>query len=233
MVDDIRRNVYEIREQIEAAAEAGGRSPHDIKLMGVSKYHPLEMMLEASQFVDLLGENKVQEAQSKRLGWPADNKTPLHLIGHLQRNKARKALETFDVIESVDTLDLARVLDRILAESEASAYPIFIEVNTSGELTKSGVEPEYAESLAENIAKYCPRLSVEGLMTIGPNTDDSASVRAAFVVLRGLAESVRKNTGLKIPELSMGMSGDFKIAIEEGSTIVRVGTAIFGKREYK
>lgn len=233
MVDDIRRNVYEIRDQIDEAAKAGGRSPHDIKLMGVSKYHPLEMMLEASPFVDLLGENKVQEAQMKRLGWPADNKTPLHLIGHLQRNKARKALEVFDLIESVDNLDLARVLDRILAESGASAYPIFIEVNTSGELTKNGIEPESAEQLAENIVKYCPGLSINGLMTIGPNTDDSPSVRAAFASLRRLAESIRRNVGLSIPELSMGMSGDFKIAIEEGSTIVRVGTAIFGKREYK
>ena len=233
MVNSIRDNIMEIKAQIAAAAEKSGRGTHEIKLMGVSKYHPLEMMIEASPYVDILGENKVQEAHEKRLGWPVDNKRAWHLIGHLQRNKARKALEVFDLIESVDNLDLARILDRILAESDTAAYPIYIEVNMSGELTKNGVEPCEAESLAERVIEYCPRLSVEGLMTIGPNTDDEAAIRESFVNLRELRDTMRIKTGLSLPELSMGMSGDYKTAIEEGSTIVRIGTSIFGTRIYK
>ena len=229
---DIKRNVEEIRSRMEAAAQRSGRNAGDVRLMGVSKFHPLEMMKEASAFVDLLGENRVQEAEGKRAGWPAENKTPWHLIGHLQRNKARKALAIFSVIESVDSLDLARMLDRILAETNAVPYVIYLEVNMSGEASKSGMAPTDAERILDQIRDYCPHLSVEGLMTIGPNVDDADSVRRSFVNLRELREKLRSSAGLALPELSMGMSGDFEAAIEEGSTIVRVGTAIFGPRVY-
>lgn len=229
---DIKRNVEEIRSRMEAAAQRSGRNAGDVRLMGVSKFHPLEMMKEASAFVDLLGENRVQEAEGKRAGWPAENKTPWHLIGHLQRNKARKALAIFSVIESVDSLDLARMLDRILAETHAVPYVIYLEVNMSGEVSKSGMAPNDAERILDQIRDYCPHLSVEGLMTIGPNVDDADSVRRSFVNLRELRERLRSSAGLALPELSMGMSGDFEAAIEEGSTIVRVGTAIFGPRVY-
>lgn len=229
---DIKRNVEEIRSRMEAAAQRSGRNAGDVRLMGVSKFHPLEMMKEASAFVDLLGENRVQEAEGKRAGWPAENKTPWHLIGHLQRNKARKALAIFSVIESVDSLDLARMLDRILAETNAVPYVIYLEVNMSGEASKSGMAPTDAERILDQIRDYCPHLSVEGLMTIGPNVDDADSVRRSFVNLRELRERLRSSAGLALPELSMGMSGDFEAAIEEGSTIVRVGTAIFGPRVY-
>ena len=229
---DIKRNVEEIRSRMEAAAQRSGRNAGDVRLMGVSKFHPLEMMKEASAFVDLLGENRVQEAEGKRAGWPAENKTPWHLIGHLQRNKARKALAIFSVIESVDSLDLARMLDRILAETHAVPYVIYLEVNMSGEASKSGMAPTDAERILDQIRDYCPHLSVEGLMTIGPNVDDADSVRRSFVNLRELRERLRSSAGLALPELSMGMSGDFEAAIEEGSTIVRVGTAIFGPRVY-
>lgn len=229
---DIKRNVEEIRSRMEAAAQRSGRNAGDVRLMGVSKFHPLEMMKEASALVDLLGENRVQEAEGKRAGWPAENKTPWHLIGHLQRNKARKALAIFSVIESVDSLDLARMLDRILAETNAVPYVIYLEVNMSGEASKSGMAPTDAERILDQIRDYCPHLSVEGLMTIGPNVDDADSVRRSFVNLRELRERLRSSAGLALPELSMGMSGDFEAAIEEGSTIVRVGTAIFGPRVY-
>ena len=229
---DIKRNVEEIRSRMEAAAQRSGRNAGDVRLMGVSKFHPLEMMKEASAFVDLLGENRVQEAEGKRAGWPAENKTTWHLIGHLQRNKARKALAIFSVIESVDSLDLARMLDRILAETNAVPYVIYLEVNMSGEASKSGMAPTDAERILDQIRDYCPHLSVEGLMTIGPNVDDADSVRRSFVNLRELREKLRSSAGLALPELSMGMSGDFEAAIEEGSTIVRVGTAIFGPRVY-
>ena len=229
---DIKRNVEEVRQRMEAAARKSGRSAGDVRLMGVSKFHPLEMMVAAAPFVDLLGENRVQEAEDKRAGWPAENRTPWHLIGHLQRNKARKALAVFSAIESVDSLDLARMLDRILAETNAVPYGILLEVNMSGETSKSGMAPNDAEHILDQIRQYCPHLSVSGLMTIGPNVDDEAAIRRSFVNLRELREKLRVSSGLPLPELSMGMSGDFEAAIEEGSTIVRVGTAIFGPRVY-
>ncbi len=231
MVDFIKHNIEVIRERIASAARGSGRRPEDIKLMAVSKFHPLEMMLSASAFVDLLGENRIQEAIRKHQGWPEGNGTQWHLIGHLQRNKARKALEIFSVIETVDTLDLARVLDRILAETDTPSYPVYIEVNMSGELSKEGVEPSEAEYLLERILKYCPRISVEGLMTIGPNTDDTAAIRKSFEGLRIMRDALSRSFGLSLKELSMGMSGDYEIAIGEGSTIVRIGTAIFGPRQ--
>ena len=230
MVDPINENIAEIRERIAIAAKKSGRNTSDVKLMGVSKFHPIEMMIAASSGVDMIGENRVQEAAEKRLAWPVDNKTPWHLIGHLQRNKARKALEIFDLIETVDSLDLARMLDRVLAETNISDFPVYLEVNMSGELSKDGVEPQETASLLERVLDYCPHLAVEGLMTIGPNTDDVDNVRIAFEGFRKLRDSLRTISGLPLYELSMGMSGDYEIAIEEGSTIVRIGTGIFGLR---
>lgn len=218
---------------IKEAALASARRPEEIKLMAVSKTRTLEEMLLASECVSLLGENRVQEAEAKRGGWPSANKTPWHLIGHLQKNKARKALELFDAIESVDSFELARMLDRILAESGRAGYAVFLEVNMSGEQSKNGVEPGQASYLLENILISCPNLSVKGLMTIGPLTDNVFAIRRAFAGLRMLRDGMRGAFGLPLPELSMGMSGDFVAAIEEGSTIVRVGTAIFGERQQK
>lgn len=227
---NIGGNVAAVMEKIDAAARARALCPEKIKLMAVSKRHSLEEMLCASEYVPLLGENRVQEAQAKRAGWPSGNKTPWHLIGHLQRNKARKALELFDVIESVDSFETARVLDRILKENGREGYPVYIEVNMSGEPSKNGVEPESALPLLENILGSCHGLSVEGLMTVGPLTDNEYAVRKAFAGLRLLRDIMRRASGLPLPELSMGMSGDYIAAVEEGSTIIRVGTAIFGPR---
>lgn len=230
MVDSIKENAAKIRAGIDKAAKASSRAVEDIKLMAVTKTRSQEEMLRVCEFVDLLGENRVQEAVAKHDGWPGTERKPWHLIGRLQRNKARKALEIFAAIESVDSLDLARMLDRILAEDGRANYPVFLEVNMSGEISKSGVEPGKAETLLEGILTYCPNLDVRGLMTIGPLTDDISLVRGAFAGLRTLRDGMRRALGLPLPELSMGMSGDFLIAVEEGSTIVRVGTAIFGAR---
>lgn len=231
MVDLIKENAAGVRERIDEAARTCSRRSDIIKLMAVTKTRSQEEVLHASQYVDLLGENRVQEALTKRAGWPAENSVPWHFIGHLQRNKARKALEIFDVIESVDSLDLARILDRILAEKQRSGYPVFLEVNMSGEISKSGVEPSEAEKLLEMIITYCPNLSVEGLMTLGPLSNDISAVRLAFSGLRVLRDRMKSGFGLPLNDLSMGMSGDFVTAVEEGSTIVRVGTAIFGGRD--
>ena len=230
MVDHIDRNIIDIREKIRSAAKRSGRDPAEIKLMGVTKTHPVEYILSAAPKLDIIGENRVQEASDKRSKWPSEIRTPWHLIGHLQRNKARKALEIFDLIETVDSLDIARMLDRILAETDSSGFPVYLEINMSGELTKSGVAPQEAASLLERVMQYCPRLSVEGLMTIGPNTEEEREIRGAFEGLRLLRDGLASGSGLPLRELSMGMSGDYEIAVEEGSTIVRVGTGIFGKR---
>ena len=230
MVNLIEENIAQIRSRIAEAARKSGRRAEDIKLMGVSKFHPIEMMVEASSKVDLLGENRIQEASDKRNLWPEELNTPWHLIGHLQRNKARKALEIFSVIETVDSLDLARMLDRILAETDVISYSVFLEVNMSKEATKDGVDPLDAPYLAERIAEYCPRIAIDGLMTIGPHVDDEASVRNSFSGLRELRDKIRAAIGKDVPELSMGMSGDYEDAIACGATMVRVGSAIFGAR---
>lgn len=230
MVDFIERNIRGIYERISSAARKSGRDPSEIRLMAVSKTHAIESMISAASIVDIFGENRVQEAVAKKRDWPTEDRVPWHLIGHLQRNKARKALEIFDLIESLDSLDLARMLDRILAETEQSGFPVFIEVNMSGEPTKCGVAPQEAANLMDMVLNYCTRLSIEGIMTIGPNIADETMIRRTFEDARELRDTLRSTSGLPLPELSMGMSGDFEAAVEEGSTIVRIGSGIFGKR---
>lgn len=233
MVSDIKNNIEKIKDKIAEAARRAGRGADEVRLMGVTKFHPLEMMLEAAPMLDLIGENRVQEASEKRAAWPAGTPScPWHLIGHLQKNKIRRALENFDLVESVDALDTARAIDRVLSEGGREGFPVFIEVNMSREPAKSGVAPEEAERLLEGVMASAPALSVEGLMTVAADTDDEAVLRATFGGLRELREKLRAASGLPLPELSMGMSGDFAVAVEEGSTIVRVGSAIFGPRNY-
>ena len=225
MVSAIKENVERIRGEIAEAARRAGRRADEVRLMGVTKFHPLEMMLEAA---------RVQEAAEKRAAWPEGTPCcPWHLIGHLQRNKIRRALENFDLVESIDALETACSMDRVLREGGAErTFPIFIEVNMSREPAKSGVAPEEAERLLESIMKSAPSLQIEGLMTVAEDTDDEAVLRATFGGLRELRDRLAAASGLPLPELSMGMSGDFALAVEEGSTIVRVGSAIFGPRNY-
>lgn len=233
MVTDIRKNIAAVREKIAAAAASSGRDPSEVRLMGVTKYHPVEMMAEAAPYLDLIGENKVQEAAEKRGLWPCGAAScPWHLIGHLQRNKVRRALESFDLVESIDAPQTAAAMERLLREKGASRFPVFIEVNMSREAAKHGVAPEEAERLLDNIMNEAPSLSVEGLMTVAADSDDEKLLRGTFAGLRELRERLRRASGLPLPELSMGMSGDFVTAVEEGSTIVRVGSAIFGPRIY-
>lgn len=232
----------EIAERIDVSAKRSGRDASDVTLVAVSKFQPLDMLYTALDCgVRIFGENRVQERADKSSKWNGEPVT-WHMIGHLQRNKARKALELFDCIQSVDSFDLASALNRILLErsrtDEAEGagddnrgkFPIFVEVNTSGEESKHGASPGGCIELVERIAEECPLLSIRGLMTIGPLTDDEREIRSAFVLLRSLAEESRRASGAAMEHLSMGMTGDYEIAIEEGSTLVRIGTGIFGAR---
>jgi pyridoxal phosphate enzyme, YggS family len=234
----MRENVAQVRARIEAAAKRAGRDPKEIALVGVSKVQPLASIYQAMDCgISIFGENRVQEREEKREKWnPAETRRPAwHMIGHLQRNKARRALELFDCIQSVDGIELAETLQRILGERETMAgerspYPIYVEVNTSGEASKHGVAPQACPALVEDILERCGRLSLRGLMTVGPLTEDEAAIRRSFAMLRDLSETLRAAFPSSGFGLSMGMSGDFETAIEEGSTLVRVGTGIFGPR---
>lgn len=232
MVTGIAENIAKIRDAIAAAASASGRAASEIKLMGVTKFHPLEAMEEAAPLLDLIGENRVQEAAEKRAAWSGARSCPWHMIGRLQKNKIRRAMETFDLIESVDSLETAAAVNRIAAEKGLASYPIFLEINISEEESKGGVSYEGASGLLDSVLSSCPSVEVRGLMTVARDTDDERELRRTFAALRTLRESLRRHSGLPLPELSMGMSGDFVAAIEEGSTIVRIGSAIFGKRNY-
>jgi hypothetical protein len=188
-------------------------------------------MIEAARSgVDAIGENRVQEALDKRDKWPEDVKTPWHMIGHLQRNKARKALEVFSCIQSLSRRRLADTLQRLMEEKD-ERLPVLLEVNISGEESKHGVEPEHAEELAEYILGFCDRLKLEGLMGIAPFTEDEKRVRSSFSQLRDLRDRLSDRVNVDLPTLSMGMSNDYLTAVAEGSTMVRIGTALFGNRE--
>ncbi len=223
-------NAEIIRERIENAKSKAGRSDK-IFFAAVSKTRTVDEMKEAEKiaWVDFFGENRVQEAESKRKVY-GSSRVPWRLIGHLQGNKARKAVEIFDTIDSLDTEDLAKRLDRIAAEVNKN-IPVLIEVNTSGEASKSGVEPSEFPRLLDVVVNL-KNLRLDGLMTVGPITDSEREIRAAFSELRELLLKARERTGLELPVLSMGMSGDFESAILEGSTLVRIGTLLFGPRNY-
>ena len=233
----VKRGLDEVKERIYLAAERSGRRVEDVRIMGVTKFQPLEAIYAARDAgLSLFGENRVQERDIKRASWEGPD-AEWHMVGHLQRNKARRALELFDCIQSVDSVELASTLERIIEESDdggehfESPYPIMVEVNTSGEISKQGIMPEKSFALIDDIAVKCPSIVITGLMTIGPLTRDEGRIQGAFASLRQLKDSAREKFGLELPHLSMGMSGDFELAIIEGSTIVRVGTAIFGSRK--
>ena len=217
---DISANLEHVRQRIASAAERAGRRPGDVLLIGVSKTVDVERIRRAVEAgVPALGENRVQEAKGKiaTLGHPV----PWHLIGHLQTNKAKDAVQLFDVIHSLDRLELATECDR-RARAAGRVVDALIEVNVGGETAKSGVAPDAVADLLDRVAKL-GSVHVRGLMTIPPIGETEAT-RGWFRALRKLGE----RHGL--PELSMGMSADFEVAIEEGATMVRVGTAIFGPR---
>ena len=218
----------EIRERIENAKIKANRNDKII-FTAVSKNHTVEEMKPVENFVDAFGENRVQEALSKKNIY-GDCKIQWRLIGHLQHNKIKKALEIFNTIDSVDSVNLAEKLNEHSAVSN-KITPVLIEVNTSGESAKTGIAPENLNELLDVMAGL-KNLRLDGMMTVGPLTNDEIKIRSAFANLRNLNENARARTGLELPILSMGMSDDFELAILEGSTMVRIGTLLFGARDY-
>ena len=231
----IKENLEIIRNKITEAEKKSGRNSGSVKLMAVSKFHPSEAVIDAftaGQF--LFGENRVQEASQKFPPLIAQHpEITVHMIGQLQSNKVKKAVEFASCIQSVDRYDLLREIEKQCAKLERTIEILF-EVHT-GEESKSGytTEVELRNSIEACVKGEFPHIVPKGFMTMAPFTDDQALVRKSFITLRELSEKMQKDYNeLSLTELSMGMSGDFEIAIEEGSTLVRVGTAIFGERDY-
>lgn len=225
----VARRCKEFYLKLQEAAESCGRSAADITVVAVSKTRPLQDVVDAvAAGMKDIGENRVQEAERKYVGLKRDFR--LHMIGHLQSNKARDAVALFDVIQSVDSIRLAEILDREFARV-GKIGEIMLEVNTSGEFQKYGLPPEEVVAAARRVfALSNTRLG--GLMTVGPLTDDEAKIRTAFGDLRRLFEQIRSEHANRneFSELSMGMSDDYQIAVEEGATMIRVGRALFGPR---
>jgi hypothetical protein len=220
---DIAENLRRVRERIDAACRRAGRSPDEVTVVGISKGFPISAVVTAYEAgLSDVGENRVQEAAAKIPAAAAQGARPRwHLVGHLQTNKVKTALGLFDIIHSVDSLRLAEVISR---EAGARApVPVLLEVNVAGEESKFGLAPdEVASALAR--ARALPNVDVQGLMTVAPLAADAEEVRPVFRRLRELGKSL----GLR--HLSMGMSDDFEVAVEEGATLVRIGRAIFGPR---
>ncbi|MSU27721.1 MAG: YggS family pyridoxal phosphate-dependent enzyme [Pedosphaera sp.] len=224
---DIAANIASLRERIAAASARAGRDPASVTLMAVSKNQPPDAVRAALDAgLMCFGENRVQEAKAKIPLCP--NRAQWQMIGHLQSNKCRDAVALFSMIQSVDSLALALELNQ-QCEKAAKTMPILLEVNVAGEGTKFGYGP--AALLAEfgELSKL-PRLEIHGLMTIAPYTPTPERVRPVFHRLCELKAECEQLLGAPLPQLSMGMSGDFEVAIEEGATLVRIGTALFGAR---
>lgn len=217
-------NLAAVQARIEQAALRAGRNADEIKLVAVSKTHPATVLTEAiAAGIKTFGENKVQEAQDK-IPEVGREDAEWHLIGHLQSNKARKAVQLFDVIESLDSVELAERLERICLEEERASLSVYIQVDLANEETKSGTpENELPELIT--FLHSCKILKLDGLMIVPPYFEKPEDVRPYFQKLRSIRDELLPNGGL-----SMGMSHDFEIAIEEGASVVRVGTAIFGQR---
>ena len=220
-------NLISIQQRISAACGRAGRDVNSVTLLAVSKTHPPETISAAAGLGLLVfGENKVQEAKAKiplcpgRLRW--------HFIGHLQSNKCRDAVELFEMIQGVDSLPLAQEINK-RATDAAKTIPVLLEVNLAGEASKFGYPPERLLADLKEINSL-PRIEVHGLMTVPPWSPDAESSRPHFRRLRELKTECEQLLGAPLPQLSMGMSGDFEVAIEEGATIVRIGTALFGPR---
>jgi pyridoxal phosphate enzyme (YggS family) len=224
---DLAANLEMIHQRIRAACDRADRVPNSVTLLAVSKTHPPETIKAAADCGQIFfGENKVQEAKAKIPLCPG--KLRWHFIGHLQSNKCRDTVELFEMIQSVDSLSLAQEINK-RAEQAAKRMPVLIEVNAAGEASKFGYQPE--RLLAEfKQLNALPRLEIHGLMTVPPWSPEAEDSRPHFRRLREFKERAEAVLGAPLPHLSMGMSGDFEIAIEEGATIVRVGTALFGPR---
>src|SRR2546425_12110229 len=229
----VRENLQQIQERIAGAAVRAGRSAEEITLIAVSKTHPASALREAYEAgIRHFGENRVQEWEGKRGGTDGLAAT-WHLIGHLQSNKAARAAKLFHSIDSIDDLAIAQRLDRARAEAGITGkLRVLIEVRVAPEETKSGMAIEELSAAAEKVGEL-PRLQLSGLMCIPPFLEKAEQVRPYFRRLRELRDELEKKLGLGLSVLSMGMSHDFEVAIEEGATEVRVGTALFGIRDIK
>jgi hypothetical protein len=224
----IAENLDRVREQIADAAAKSGRSINEIELVAITKTHPTEKVREAFEAGQtLFGESRVQEARAKIAELPSSLRW--HFVGHLQKNKIRHALPLFEMIHSIDSLALAHDMNRI-AEEEGIHSRVLLEVNVAGEGTKFGFAPEKLRAEMESLLAL-PRLLIEGLMCIPPIARQAEASRKYFVQLRGLRDSTEEQFNVKLPQLSMGMTDDYAIAVEQGATLVRVGTAIFGERK--
>jgi len=231
-MSEISENLARVRERIETAARRSGREPERVRLVAVSKTVGPERVRQAIEAgVKILGENYVQEAQKKIEALGHD--VTWHFIGHLQTNKAKLAARLFDLIHSVDRVNLAQELDR-QAKLQGKVWPVLLQVNISGETTKFGAQEKEIFMLAEKLSEM-EGIEIKGLMAMPPFFEDPEASRPYFVELRKLGERLgqQKIPRISMEELSMGMSNDFEVAIEEGATLVRVGTAIFGPRPAK
>lgn len=227
MGTDLAANLHAVQTRIRAAAERAGRNPADVLLVAVTKNQPPDIVAAAAAAgLTVFGENRVQEAKAKIPLCPSNLRW--HMIGHLQTNKCRDAVELFEMIQSVDSLHLALELNK-RAEQMAKYIPILLEVNVAGESTKFGYKPETLLAELRTINEL-PRIQIQGLMTLAPWSPEPEKVRHIFRKLRELKTECEQILGAPLPHLSMGMSNDFEVAIEEGSTMVRIGTALFGPR---
>lgn len=226
MNETLAERLAEIREQIARAAVSANREPQKIKLVAVSKTHAAATVSEAiAAGARVFGENKVQEAEGKIAEIGREN-AEWHLIGHLQSNKARKAVRLFDVVHTLDSVELAERLERICEEEERAELSVFVQIDLAKEATKNGIEEKDLPALVEFL-RGCRHLKFDGLMIVPPYFEDLEEVRPFFRRLREIRDEICPGGAL-----SMGMSHDFTVAIEEGATVIRVGTAIFGEREY-
>lgn len=224
----LKRTLPEVQQRVARARERAGR-PEAVRIIAVTKGHPVDAVRAAlAAGLRDVGENRVQELESKHEELIGEDVT-WHLIGHLQRNKAKRAVQLFDHIHSIDSVRLARELSKEAQEAGIVVRGL-VQVNVSGEDTKGGFDASRATAEIADVAGL-PGLSCEGLMTMAPLTDDESIVRATFAGAKALLDRcVREGVGLRGSELSMGMSGDYEIAIEEGSTMLRLGTVLFGER---
>jgi len=227
-MNSIAENLERVREQIAQAAARAGRVAEEIELVAITKTHPAEKVREAIEAGQaLFGESRVQEARAKIPELPSNLRW--HFVGHLQKNKIRHALPLFEMIHSVDSLNVAQDINRIAGEQ--GMHPrVLLEVNVAGEGSKFGFSPDKLRDQMEELLAL-PRLSILGLMTIPPLAEEAEASRKYFVQLRELRDRLQTEFHVDLAQLSMGMTEDFAVAVEEGATLVRVGTAIFGERK--
>ncbi len=223
-------NLNSIQENIKAACDRAGRAPSEVKLLAVSKGHSIESIREAAEYgVNHFGENKIQESKLKVSQGPRS--AEWHFIGHLQTNKSRDAVRLFHMIHSMDSMRLAEAIQEN-CEKQARTARILLEVNVSGEASKHGFRPDEVLDQLEDL-NALDRLEIHGFMTMAPWTPEPEKTRPTFQGLNELRLRCEDAMGVPFPVMSMGMSNDYEIAIEEGATIVRIGTELFGKRSYK